>query len=309
MDAKQVKHGIWILALCLLAFLSASGLLEKACEKIGFNRIDQANQAYIDQSFDASMKGFLILSAIKSGLAVIEGSEVGVGFNLEVGDVVQSVYDYVDIAWKTALMGGTVLLLTQLLLQAVGLINHWCLALSALFLLGIRIQMILPQTKDSPSLLLRNLFSMFTVLTVTLYVIFPVSIQGAAWLSGKITNPLMTEARDGFITVKKDLTVDKLTQRLFPEDENAGSSWMEQLNLKGQFEKAKRHLIALGNYLTQKAEEIAVWTIKLIAGYLFDCLIFPATFFILLYLFTRFSFQYLLNMSLAGYRERMIAGA
>lgn len=308
MDAKRVKNAILIFALVLLAFLSASGLLEKAAGKIGFNRIDEANKTYIAQSFDASMNGFLILSAIKSGLAVIEGSEVGVGFNLEVGDVVQSVYDYVDVAWKTALMGGTVLLLTQLLLQVVALINHWCLALAVLFFLGIRIQMMGPQTENKPSLLLRNLFSMFTVMTVALYVIFPLSIQGAAWLSGKITNPLMTEAREGFSSVKEDLSVESLSNKLFPDDSNSQSTWMDRLNLSGQYEKAKRHLKALANYLAKKAEEISVWTIKLIAGYVFDCLIFPATFFVLLYLFTRFSFQYLLNMSLVGYRERMASG-
>ena len=89
----------------------------------------RTNHRYLDESYDRALEGFLVLSAVKSGLAVIEGSEVGIGFSLEVGDLVQSVYDYVNIAWKTVLAGGTILLITRLALDGVTLVDHWVLAL------------------------------------------------------------------------------------------------------------------------------------------------------------------------------------
>ncbi|MBU1170612.1 MAG: hypothetical protein KKD44_13710 [Proteobacteria bacterium] len=309
MGFEKIQQGLRLLVLVLMIWLSASGLLEKAAGYLGADRANAYNTAYIDQSFDAAMNGFLILSAIKSGLAVIEGSEVGLGFNLEVGDVVQSVYDYVDIAWKTALMGGTVLILTQLLLQSVGLLNHWCLALMFLLLLVMNIQTLYTKKDISPRSLVKQLFSMVTVMTLALYIIFPLSIRGAAWLSGKITNPLLTEARQGFSSVKDDLSVDTLSKKLFSDDPGGAESFLDKLNLGAQYTKIKKHLDDLGGYLAKKAEEIAVWTVKLIAGYLFDCLIFPIIFFVLLYLFTRFSFQYLLDMSLSGYRARVVGQA
>lgn len=53
---------------------------------------------------------FLLVSTLKSSLAVIEGSDVGIGFRLEVGDLVQSTYDLVDFTWKMLLYG--ILLIT-----------------------------------------------------------------------------------------------------------------------------------------------------------------------------------------------------
>lgn len=53
---------------------------------------------------------FLLVSTLKSSLAVIEGSDVGIGFRLEVGDLIQSTYDLVDFTWKMLLYG--ILLIT-----------------------------------------------------------------------------------------------------------------------------------------------------------------------------------------------------
>ncbi len=53
---------------------------------------------------------FLLVSTLKSSLAVVEGSDVGIGFRLEVGDLVQSTYDLVDFTWKMLLYG--ILLIT-----------------------------------------------------------------------------------------------------------------------------------------------------------------------------------------------------
>lgn len=53
---------------------------------------------------------FLLVSTLKSSLAMIEGSDIGVGFRLEVGDIIQSTYDLVDFTWKILLYG--ILLIT-----------------------------------------------------------------------------------------------------------------------------------------------------------------------------------------------------
>ena len=53
---------------------------------------------------------FLLVSTLKSSLAMIEGSDIGIGFRLEVGDIVQSTYDLVDFTWKILLYG--ILLIT-----------------------------------------------------------------------------------------------------------------------------------------------------------------------------------------------------
>ena len=58
--------------------LSATGHLGNAVNRFGLASISEANEAYLKDSFDKALQGFLALSAIKSSLAVLEGSEVGV---------------------------------------------------------------------------------------------------------------------------------------------------------------------------------------------------------------------------------------
>ena len=137
MNLEYLKKILIIVIIIGAVFLAATGYVDKVPNKLGMKNISDANDKYLKDSFNKAVNGFLILSGIKSGLAVIEGSEVGIGFNLQLGDVVQSVYDYVDIAWKTALAGGTVILLTRLMLKSVRLIDHWCLKSIGCFTLTI----------------------------------------------------------------------------------------------------------------------------------------------------------------------------
>ena len=61
-------------------------------------------------TLERQSKSFLLVSTLKSSLAMIEGSDVGVGFRFELGDIVQSTYDLVDFTWKILLYG--ILLIT-----------------------------------------------------------------------------------------------------------------------------------------------------------------------------------------------------
>ncbi|RJQ49728.1 MAG: hypothetical protein C4530_22805 [Desulfobacteraceae bacterium] len=61
---------------------------------------------------------FLLISTLKSSLAVIEGSDIGVGFRLEVGDAVQSSYDLVDFTWKLLLYGILLITFSKILFES-----------------------------------------------------------------------------------------------------------------------------------------------------------------------------------------------
>src|SRR5690606_1574767 len=65
------------------------------------------NDYAIDRTANALERdqiAFLLVSSLKATLALIEGSSVGVGFDLEVGDIVQPAYDYVDFFWRIFLL-------------------------------------------------------------------------------------------------------------------------------------------------------------------------------------------------------------
>ena len=67
----------------------------------------------IDQSLKTQTAAFVSLSVLKSSIDIIEGSSVQGGWTLglnvtadvEVGDVAQSLYDFVDFAWTLSLYG------------------------------------------------------------------------------------------------------------------------------------------------------------------------------------------------------------
>jgi hypothetical protein len=66
--------------------------------------------ATIETALKRQSGSFLLVSTLKSSLSMVEGSDVGFGFRMEVGDAVQSLYDLVDFTWKTLLYG--ILLIT-----------------------------------------------------------------------------------------------------------------------------------------------------------------------------------------------------
>ena len=292
MNWKRIQKFLIIILLMGAVFFAATGYLDKPIEKIGMGKISSANEEYLTNSFNKAVTGFLVLSGIKSGLAVIEGSEVGIGFNLEIGDVVQSVYDYVDIAWKTALAGGTVILLTRLMLQSVDLIDHWCLSLMFLSLFASLIGKWFFPGYSNVSRLLKETYFFLIVFSVVLYIVLPFSITGAAFMSEKITKPLIQESQQSFESIKDDFSLDSITRKLFPDEQDDGS-WIFDLNIKKKYEKTKYRIKELAKYFKKETKNIAIWTIQLIAGYLFDCIIFPVTFFIILFIITKSILLYL----------------
>jgi len=277
-------------------YFAANESIDKAIKTCGMKVVHDSNEAYLQDAFDNAAAGFLILSGVKSGLAVIEGSEVGVGFNLQLGDIVQSVYDYVDISWKTALAGGTVLLLTRLMLQTINLMDHWSLSILFFILLALLISRSFFAAYTQISDLLKEIALFLVVLTSVLYFILPFSVSGAAFLSKAITQPLILESQKGFASMKEALSMENLNQRFFPENDTEEDSILSKLNIKAKVEKIKKRLNDLGTFFKGKTEEIAILTIKLIAGYLFDCIIFPLIFFMILYFFTKGMLGYLFGI-------------
>lgn len=68
-------------------------------------------------ALEHNLKSFLTVSGIKAAVALLEGSSIGVGFELEVGDLVQPAYDYIDFVWKLLLYALLILGFYQLLLE------------------------------------------------------------------------------------------------------------------------------------------------------------------------------------------------
>jgi hypothetical protein len=276
-----------LLAACIA--LSATGLMNAGLNAAGLGKLRASNDRYLRASFNKTLATFAVLSAVKVGLAVVQGSDVGIGFRLEVGDVVQSAYDYVDIAWRTVLGCAAVLLGTRYLLQAADFLAPWFLTAFFAFWL---IHLILKwkvRKKGIAKSVFRDLLWTAGIAAATLYLALPLSIAGGRLLSAKITEPSMKEARDGFTRVKMELDSSSV--------QTGGGLWSKLV-------QARNKLAGVAEIVSRKTSELTEWVLKLIAGYAFDCFVFPILLFLFFFWLVRKTAGYFMEINRnRGFRD------
>ncbi len=108
--------------LSLAVLLVACGVLcfvftDEVARYSGQGALSAEAESLVDDSLAKNQQAFLVLSGIKAALALVEGSSVGVGFSLEVGDVVQPAYDYVNFFWEVFLVGFVIMGAYKILLE------------------------------------------------------------------------------------------------------------------------------------------------------------------------------------------------
>lgn len=289
-----VKTSLKTIILIGLIFLSAAGILDRGLHKAGLGALARSNQNYLDTAFDKALAGFIILSGIKSGLAIIEGSEVGVGFSLELGDAVQPLYDYVDIAWRAAMAGGTIIVMLQLALKGVTMIDHWALALVlAVLLVGQLIRWMLPRA-DGLHYVVKASGRWGLTLCVILYLVLPLAVTMAAHLSKRLTAPMIETSQTRLKGLGDSLSPESLSDRLLGDTATSG---LATLDIKNKLRTMGREVKALIADLKTESEHMAALTLKLIAAYLFDCILFPLFFGIILMTLLKSGVGYLFELS------------
>ncbi|MGA0334462.1 MAG: hypothetical protein ACO3NW_10955, partial [Kiritimatiellia bacterium] len=108
--------------------------------------------------------------------------------------------------------------------------------------------------------LLRDARFLFLFGVLVLYILLPLSILSAASLSKYITAPSIQSAQQGF---------QETGQQLFPDPDGVPEGMMARLK------EIPERLEQISRTLKKRSTEMALWTVQLIAGYLFDCILFP----------------------------------
>jgi len=259
----------WAL-LCLVAGgLLLAGLLHAPLHSALERGLGHRAEDYLDASLQKAVAGFASASAVKGALALVEGSEVGFSLGaqtaIQVGDLIQPTYDYVDIAWRTLFTGSLVLLCLRLLLQTSYLIAPWAVGLS-LVLLGLMLllQPVGPRRRRWRGVI-RDGVTFSVVLTLAVAFVLPLSVLGASRLSAWITAPQMEEAHDQLAQVERLVA---------PGGEGEGGFFQDPSRWK---ERVERLTATVGS----KGKDLVITTLRLVAGYLFDCVLFPLALFFL----------------------------
>lgn len=292
---KPFTWKIIVLAVCLLlSVFSFRGTLEPVANAFGGSALKAHNQEYLDSTLKRALVGFGVMSSIKAGLAVIEGSTAGVVINLQVGDIVQSVYDYIDIAWRTMLIGCVTILSMQYLLEAAEITSKYVLSfVFAVLGLSLALRWWGGRCRQA-KYFAHNVLSFSVVLALAVVYLLPLSVWGASHLSQKITQPKVLAAQAVFV---------EADEQLLPEDRENYEGPLKRLSEK------RASLEKMWSFFSSKSSEIALATIKLIAGYIFDCIVFPLAVFILLLWLTLAVMRYFFQMNLQSSLRDDLRGA
>lgn len=271
-----IKRAAAVAVLGLLCILAFAGKTDAVTNLLGPGQLARANEAYLSSSYSKTLAGFGVMSLLKAGLAVIEGSAAGASLGITaqvgIGGLAQPAYDCVDIAWKTFLAGSVMLLALRYLLQAAAALDSFILGIALLVsILVLLVRWLLPRRKRFCRVA-GNVLTLFTAVALIVYYLLPLSVWGASHFSRVITAPFVMEAEEGFDVSRQDL---------FPDGEDgAENHGMFSLSLQSRLERVT-------NYLKDRVGDYVEWTVKLIVGYLFDCVVFPLFFFLMLFILAR----------------------
>lgn len=258
---------IFTLVLILVA-AGASVVTDKTVQAIGVGNLVKANDEYLASSLKKSGVAFVTLSAIKAGVAIITGSTVGIEAvataNVEIGDAAQSIYDFIDMAWKITFFSSVTLFLVKTILQQIAALGPMVMLIT--FVSGAAVLAVRNWNKNASVIsgLSRRVFWFFLLCTVGVYFALPITVGVARFLSDKITKPAIAEGVQAFEELQKETSSEGMSERLFPPGEKPKDKLAMTRKIK-----------EIGSWFKTLSVQIFEKGIRFCAGFLFDCLIFP----------------------------------
>lgn len=178
------------LAAAVLLFVGGACVIgtDEVVRLTRYDQLSDATAGMLDANINRDMKTFLAVSGIKAGMGILTGSTVeaglGLGVELQVGDAVQPVFDYIDFVWNLLLYALMVLGFYKLLMET-GLLAI------GLKILGVGLAMwalsLLFKSRYEP---LRRWGRTFAVLGLLLTYVVPAALWGTQYLSNRYTERL-----------------------------------------------------------------------------------------------------------------------
>jgi len=112
-DSKKLRRFVSVLALVII------GLICLISPRLtGYEAINGKAAAVVKDALTENVKTFVLVSGLKAGLAIVEGSTAGaVLIDVEIGDIVQPSYDFVDHIWTFLFYGLFILSLYDFILE------------------------------------------------------------------------------------------------------------------------------------------------------------------------------------------------
>ena len=255
--------------------LSVFGLLSKIFEITIFDFLKNESEEYMRNSYNQSKTLFLTLSVIKGTMGVIEGSTLNanavIGVNLELGDIIEPVYEMINILWKTSLLSVVILKIETLYF------GFFTMKLSS-FLLSVTLIFIAPWVfvKNKATEILSRVSKYFFYLFLFIYLLIP----SVLFVTSKVVNVMENEYKEPAIKrIEKHVgNLNSSAEELFKPAENTSI-----FNFKGQVDSYKDKVDNFKSEAGNVTESISEDVPLIIGVTIFGYIILPLLLTIFLY--------------------------
>ena len=255
--------------------LSVFGVLSKIFEITIFDFLKNESEEYMRNSYNQSKTLFLTLSVIKGTMGVIEGSTLNanavIGINLELGDIIEPVYEMINILWKTSLLSVVILKIETLYF------GFFTMKLST-FLLSVSMTFIAPWVfiKNKFTEILSKISKYFFYSFLFIYLLIP----SVLFMTSKVVNVMETEYKEPAIKrIEQNVgNLNSSAEALFRPAENTSI-----FNIKGQVDTYKDKIDSFKTEAVNVTESISEDVPLIIGVTIFGYIILPLLLTIFLY--------------------------
>ena len=224
-DSKKLRLFATVFALIIVGFVCVV-----SPRFTGYQIINGKASEVVKDALAENVKTFVLVSGLKAGLAVIEGSTVGaVLIDIEIGDIVQPSYDFVDQIWKFLFYGLLILSMYEFILEF-GLLSFG-VRIIGIGLLAWGLSLLLPANKDKDNAGARILSFLreqvpifartFLMIGLLLAYLVPVTLIVTYGIRESITEPVKTRKyeeirafekefdrlKEEFLSIKEELSI------------------------------------------------------------------------------------------------------
>lgn len=276
---QQNKNKIIKIAIIVGILLCIFGLMNKIFEFTIFNFFKNMTKPYLERAYEESKKLFITLSLLKGTTDVIEGSTVNVnvilGMNIQIGDLVQPIYDIIDILWKISLASVVVLKLETIYYEI------FKVKLASI-LIFISLVTYFPYTFYQNALTeIFKKISKYSLLALAfVYVLLP----GTILVSSAVSDYFEKEYKEPAI-VRLNESVNKMNK--VKDDLFVMEQSKSIFNIPGQIESTKNKFSNLGNEISNVSKDLSDYTPVIIGITLLSYIIMPLLLLIFLYKMTK----------------------
>ena len=270
---QQNKNKIIKIAIIIGILLCIFGLMNKIFEFTVFNFFKNMTKPYLERAYEESKKLF------KGTTDVIEGSTVNVnvilGMNIQIGDLVQPIYDIIDILWKISLASVVVLKLETIYYEI------FKVKLASI-LIFISLVTYFPYAfyQNTITEIFKKISKYSLLVLAFVYVLLP----GTILVSSAVSDYFEKEYKEPAI-VRLNESVNKLNK--VKDDLFVMEQSKSIFNIPGQIESTKNKFSNLGNEMSNVSKDLSDYTPVIIGITLLSYIIMPLLLLMFLYKMTK----------------------